>query len=95
MNIMWSSVHKSNSLGHSESSQYVQKSSCLLLDRTHVDKIVEQGVDGKAGYGLDSGLTGYVFPMGYYSVNRKAQFISDFLVQHSLGHTDQDLFLTG
>ena len=44
---------------------------------------------------IHSGLTGYVFPMGYYSVNRKAQFISDFLVQHSLGHTDQDLFLTG
>ena len=69
MNIMWSSVHKSNFLGHSESSQYVQKSSCLLLDRTHVDKIVEQGVKGETGDGLDAQFARDILPMRDDSVD--------------------------
>ena len=84
MNIMWSSVHKSNSLGHSESSQYVQKSSCLLLDRTHVDKIVEQGVKGETGDCLDAQFVGDILPMGDDRCQPNIQFVGNLLIDISL-----------
>ena len=64
-----------------------------LFDGIVVDEIVEQGINGKSRYGLDTCLASDILAVSDDSVDGNVIVVSDFLVEHALCDTHQNLLL--
>ena len=57
--------------------------------------VFKGAVSRRTAVSLDAGLAGDVLAVGDDGVDREVEAVGYLLVEHALGHADQNLFLTG